>query len=1351
MKKLILSCILLALLFLKNNLPGQSPVSEPLSAPHLEVGYPFIQNYEPEDYQAFDQNFGITQDSLGIMYFANGDGVLIYDGVKWTLIPMKNNGLVYAVECSLDQTIYASGSSEMGYLAIDSTGQLSFISLLDHLKDGEENIGTIRKILSTSQGIYFLSNHTLFRWFEHELVTWKADKENFLGLFNMNDQVTISLRGGGLINLQEGKLVPLPGFTNFKGNINNIVPFDKSKWLVGSYFRGLFVYDGYTLLPFENEQNDYFKNKNIRTITLLQDSSFAIGTLGGIKVIDRTGRLCMSINDKNVIPSQKVFALYQDRSGLLWAGLDYGISKIEYPSGFSIFDKSNGLEGVVERVIRHQDNIYVGSEYGLFVLDYNHDDGSAFFKQVHHTDHFVNDLLAMEDELLFTTDQGLFALKEATVRQISQRVTNSLIRSTIDSNRVFIGYQDGVFALYFDGNQWIDEGRIEGINGEVYAIVELSNGDLWMETSVNSIWNVSFESIQKAMSLEDPMVEVFSSKQGLPDELGRLFSLNQEVYFREIYGDYMYKFDQSASTFYKDTSIGSLLGLQEKIIKVRMVDDAENLWFDLFDSIGHSGYKMVAWRVNNGSYHLQNLNQERIYDFTGKSMYPEPDKKITWNLGKKLIVRQDLNLPVSRKKFYALVRSVTYQHDSLIYARASRTGNREISVVLPFKNNSFRFEYASPTYYNEQGNKFQYYLEGYDPDWSAWTNETQKDFTNLPEGTFKFRVKAKNIFNEISEEDAFSFSILPPWYRTWWAYLLCGLGGLVGIYTIVRWRSEQLTKEKILLEKTISERTEELKERNAMLGEQKNQLALQTEKLKEMDQMKSRLFANISHEFRTPLTLIKGPLDQLKRYPESHLDEARINMMQRNADRLLRLVNQLLDLSKLDAGSLKLNPTEGNLFQCIRTTATAFSSHAAERNLDYQIHIPANNVWASFDRDKIEKIVYNLLSNAFKFTSDEGSIIISTAFKKDQLNLEIKDTGKGIPSKDLYRIFDRFYQIDDSTSKSQEGSGIGLALVKELVELLKGTITLDSELGKGSSFYVNLPLTRILEPTNKKERLVQLIEQKMPVAQLASTIRKTTASEKASGESILIVEDNPDMQIYISEQLGNDYAVVQALNGPAGLKKAIESLPDLIITDLMMPEMDGLQLCEILKTDERTCHIPVVMLTAKAGIENKLQGLETGADSYLTKPFDARELKVRIKNLIDQRNKLRQVFSKIDLFKPQDINWPSLDQKFLEKVLELLETRHGESDFGVTEMQRELAMSKTQLHRKMKALTDQAPGEFLRNFRLKRAAQILINKGENVTQTAYTVGFNNLSYFAKCFKELHGVSPSEFGDLNKII
>ncbi|MEO6720389.1 MAG: ATP-binding protein [Ferruginibacter sp.] len=557
--------------------------------------------------------------------------------------------------------------------------------------------------------------------------------------------------------------------------------------------------------------------------------------------------------------------------------------------------------------------------------------------------------------------------------------------------------------------------------------------------------------------------------------------------------------------------------------------------------------------------------------------------------------------------------------------------------------------------------------------------------------------------------------LLPAWFFNPW--VIAQVGMMIIIFFALAYRFKRSAKEKA-----------------------------EADKVMEMDKIKSRFFANISHEFRTPLTLIQGPLQQIEEITNAKegtvdVPVRHIKTMRRNTDRLLELVNQLLDLSKLDSGKMKLQIIKGDLIQLLKALTGSFESMAERKSIHYHVHFPEQTSIVFFDKDKLEKIVSNLLINAFKYTPEHGTVAVTVDIEDGRLRFAVEDNGPGIPKKELDKIFDRFYQVEGTEDK---GSGIGLALVKELADLYRGQISVSSEPDKGCRFKVSLPIDKNLFRENEfiyGEWQADASFINRPVED------KETVAVKESMQShlplLLIVEDNKDLRVFIKEIVQQYYQVSEAANGKEGLEKAITEVPDIIVSDVMMPVMDGFAMAEKLRKDERTSHIPVILLTAKAGQQHKLEGLETGADDYLTKPFDARELLLRIQNLVNQRKLLRKKFAGDISLKPSEIAVTSAEEMFLNKVLQAVEKNMGKEAFGVEELAKEVAMSRSQLHRKLIALTGQAPSEILRNTRLLRAKELLQKRAATPSEVAYQVGFNSHTYFSKCFKEEFGISPGE--------
>jgi len=461
---------------------------------------------------------------------------------------------------------------------------------------------------------------------------------------------------------------------------------------------------------------------------------------------------------------------------------------------------------------------------------------------------------------------------------------------------------------------------------------------------------------------------------------------------------------------------------------------------------------------------------------------------------------------------------------------------------------------------------------------------------------------------------------------------------------------------------------------------------------------------------------------------------------------LLNLINQLLDLSKLDAGHMKLSPVNVDLNELLGVVYASFSSLSSSRHINFSLSLSEEKIIGRLDGDKVEKILFNLLSNAFKFTPVGGSIDLKTEVLNNIIQVTVQDSGRGIPEEELAQVFNRFYQGKQYYADEQ-GTGIGLALTKELVELHSGKIWAESKQG-GACFILQLPLVAAAD----NEEVVARSAVKPDDENIATTISPVSSGENngndkfqenANRPAILIVEDSEDLRNYIKNHLAVNYEIIETENGQKGLEKAIATIPDLVITDWMMPEMDGITLCHQLKTDERTSHIPIILLTALASDEAKFRGLETGADDYLTKPFDNRELQIRIRNLIESRKQLRERYSRELHLGPKKVQVTSMDEKFLEKVMLAVETYMGDPDFSMEKFGQEVSLSRMQLHRKLKALTGESPGDFLRTMRLQRARRLLESKAGNVSEIAYEVGFNNLSYFSKCYREQFGIAPNE--------
>jgi signal transduction histidine kinase/CheY-like chemotaxis protein/ligand-binding sensor domain-containing protein/AraC-like DNA-binding protein len=646
------------------------------------------------------------------------------------------------------------------------------------------------------------------------------------------------------------------------------------------------------------------------------------------------------------------------------------------------------------------------------------------------------------------------------------------------------------------------------------------------------------------------------------------------------------------------------------------------------------------------------------------------------------------------------------------------------ALELAYDQNTLRLYFSTLRYDDDPNRVYRCQLEGFDP---APTNLKRFNFatyTRLPPGSYRFRVWAGNGNNFEPVPASLDIRIRSPWFWSWWSILI--YLGLIG-YVVYRFYQMQINRVRLREQLLFSQR--------------------ETERLDELDRLKTNFFTNISHEFRTPLTLLVAPLQDLaKKYPKEGL----LPLMQQNLTRLQSLINQLLDLSKLEAGYLKPQFARDDLSLFLNRLVMSFESMATSKHIDLHYEeTDGPNGFVLFDADKTEKIVSNLLSNALKFTPGDASptnggptirrVVLSARFEPAGCTIRVQDSGMGIAPDRLEKIFERFYQGSVPPESGQPGvigTGIGLALVRELVEVLNGRIGVTSRLGEGTTVEVFLPY-----PPESVEVMVET------TAGVESEPADTSARAESTEQPILlIVEDNPELRRYIKSHFEQTYQVIEAYDGQNGVEQAIDTVPDLIICDLMMPKLDGFGLCRALKTDPRTNHIPIVMLTAKADPKDRMQGLELGADDYLLKPFSSNELQVRVRNLLDNRLRMRLKYGQNRTMGVQEPRAVSLDEQFLRAVRGHIEQHHTDPGFNVEQLAEGLNVSSSQLRRKLKALTNQTVIEFIRNYRLEKAAELLAGRVGSVSDIAFQLGFESLPYFSKVFSEKYGKKPSEWSN-----
>ncbi len=1062
------------------------------------------------------------------------------------------------------------------------------------------------------------------------------------------------------------------------------------------------------------------------------------------------------------ISSNQIHRMFKDRSGTLWLaslnGINYSsVHNLKFNSVTRenrLIINTSALKGSnIKTVINGPgEKIWCGTDDGLYYSEFKQ--GQILFKK-----HFQSDGLniwsltsdTQNNMWIGTYGNGLFKLdfKTNLLTKINPNETslispahqfNKVVYADYDSS-IWIGYWGVGLAHYSPKNKsyknWLKNSDMpSGIShDDVWSIYRDIKGRLWIGTNGGGL-NLFDEVNEKFYQFNGDVSAI--NNNCIFDIVESTLKQQKKNTTQTILwvgtdnGLYRIEFDNSKniqelinSVFIKNYSIKD--GLSDNSIKSIEKDSNGNLWLGTSSGISLFNVSKEEFKNFNKADGIldgdinpsASITTTDDIIFMGSSsgmnyFYPDGIKLSSSNPPLVITDFQIFNLSVYPGENSVLKSSILFTDE----------------VELSYSQNVFSIEFAALDYISPNSVLYAYKMDGFDKDWILCGTRRFVTYTNLNPGQYRFHVKSTNrdgVWNENSTQ--LRIIIIPPWWQTGWAISLYVLVIVLGIWGIVKFQSY----------------------RTRLQHELKLQ-EFEAHHLREIESMKSRFFANLSHEFRTPLTMIKGPLEQLinGRIKENLLHYYKIIL--NNTEKLQALIEQLLELSRLDVESIPVNKHSYELIGLLKSFTYSFIPLAEQKFITLTFESNVEKLNLLIDRDKLEKIINNLLSNAFKFTPDGGKIHVNIIFENTTDNshviVEVVDNGIGIPEQYRTKIFDRFYQVETSYQKSSGGSGIGLALVKELVNLLSWNISVMSKENEGTKFILKIPVETINQTLAEQDvdNLLQRIaaQNLKPVSEEQSEISIEESGTDKNKPTVLIVEDSTDTRNFISDLLQHDYTILSSPTADEGIEYAFKNMPDLIVSDLMMPGMDGLEFCRRIKTDWRTSHIPVILLTAKATDESKLEGLETGADDYILKPFRFEELAVRIKNLIEQRKHLHEKFSKDINLQPKIISGNSIDEEFLNRVIDTTQKNIGNNNFTSEKLAEELFVSKRQLHRKLLAITGQGPGEFIRIMRLKKAAQMLLEKKLSVTQIAYEVGFESPAQFSRAFKKQFDSLPSDF-------
>ena len=1056
----------------------------------------------------------------------------------------------------------------------------------------------------------------------------------------------------------------------------------------------------------------------------------------GIDVLEKeTGKVTSLVaHDDNgrSLPHNTIYDLYADRDGIMWVGT--------YKKGVSYYSESifkfNMYEwGDITCIEQADENrLWLGTnDHGILLWNRSTGKAEPFWRDAEgQLPNPVVSMLKSKDGKLWvgTFNGGLYCMDGSRVRSYKEGVGNTLASNNVwalvedDKGRIWIaslggGLQclepvSGTFETYTSSNSALLENNVTSlcwVDDNTLFFGTASQGVGTMDMRTREIKKIQGQSGNVKLS-NDAVNHVYKDSRGLvwiaTREGLNVYDTRRHVFLdlssvAEAKGNFI-------AAITEDQERNMWVSTSRKVIRVTVASDGKGSY--LFDSRAYNsedGLQNCDFNqrsiktLHNGIIAIGGLYGVNVFApdhirynkmlpnvmFTGLSLFDEA-VKVGQSYGGRVLIEKELN--------------------------------DVENVEFDYKQNIFSVSFASDNYNLPEKTQYMYKLEGFNNDWLTLPLGVHNvTFTNLAPGKYVLRVKAINSDGYVGIKEAtLGIVVNPPFWMSWWAYLLYAVG-LVIVLFLARYRMLKREREKFHLQ----------------------QIENEVAKNEEINNMKFRFFTNVSHELRTPLTLIISPLEGMLKETTDELQSTRLQLMYRNAQRLLHLVNQLLDFRKGEMSTHQLSLSEGDIISYVHSVCNSFLLMADKKHIQFSFFSGIDTFSMAFDADKVGKIVMNLLSNAFKFTPEGGRVTVMiehVAGTPDILEIKIADTGIGISDVDKEHIFERFYQAGHKGVEETTGNGIGLSLVRDFVTLHEGEVKVFDNIGMGSVFVIQFPVKHV-------ETQVQLPEETgMPAGDEEDKEMKEEAREEMERKNfplLLIVDDNEDFRIFMRYSLELQYRVKLAVNGKEAWEMMQEELPDLVISDVMMPQMDGNELCRLIKQDKRTAHIPVILLTARQNTEAKLEGLQTGADDYVTKPFNMTILVLRIRKLIELSRYHRVTQGMIDPA-PSEIVITSLDEKLIEKAIKYVEDNMSRTELSVEELSRELGMSRVHLYKKLLQITGKTPIEFIRVIRLKRAAQLLRESQLHVSEVAFEVGFNNPKYFSRYFKDEFGVLPSVY-------
>ncbi len=1047
---------------------------------NLESGSKPTMNYW--DYNAYPQNWAITQNEQGIMYFGNGIGLLEFDGNTWRLYQVPNKTAIRSLANGDDGKIYAGAQNELGYFLPDSLGRLTFHSLLNFLPKDKRDFTDVWNTYFINGNVYFGTFNYIFIWnIQKREFNIIPSGNKFHLMFYVNGTIYEREWGKGLEVLKDDSLAPVIGgekFANEKISVMLPFPGEKGTILIGTQTMGLFKYDGQKFIPFKTEADNFLKGNLIyRPGTILSDGNILLGTQnGGAVIIDTNGKEVQKYDKESGIHNNQIYYTFQDRSGAIWLATNNGISRIDYASPVSFFQSKNNLSTVVNKIIRYKGIIYAATPGGIYSLNPK----TSMFHLLTNGKTEVWPLLEFKDELLAGTSNGLFKVEDDNLMPIRKTTGNSYIvyalkQSALNPNRIFVGTQSGLWSVLKSGNKWIDEGQLMDYGGQKSSLEEDNENRIWMSTWSSGLFRITFQNDDKGdVILKNPQIEHFDKTNGLQDGYLEIQKVNGINYF--VTTDSIYKFDESKKLFYTDSSdqiMSEIYKLAHNILWIGFnQDELGRIWIEVKNKIE------MGTLQPNGSYKWISAPFNSLADQGIWRVYSEKNE-VTWFATGWGIIKYDFRKKnLGSTNYSALVRSVRIGEDSTIFFG----GNTDHLIVpeIAFKYNAVKFRYSATSYERENTNKFKTFLDGFDKGWSSWSTETKKEYTNLPPGKYTFKVAALNILGNESSTGTYSFEILPPWYRTWWAYSIyvVFLGLIVlAVDRIQRKRLLAKERERTENEKKLKE-LEHAKEIEKAYTELKSTQAqlIHAEKMASLGE----LTAGIAHEIKNPLNFINN----FSEVSRELLDEMRIEIKNNNIEEVINLVENLKqNLDKINQHGKRADSIVKGMLLHSRGTSGEKTLTDINDLLDQYVNLAYHgmratnkefNITIKKDYDEtlekinvvpqdISRVFLNLINNACyaaydrKKSSDNNftpTLKVSTKNLKGKIEISISDNGSGIPKDILDKIFQPFF----TTKPTGEGTGLGLSLSYDIVvKQHGGELKVETKDGEGSEFVIILP------------------------------------------------------------------------------------------------------------------------------------------------------------------------------------------------------------------------------------------------------------------------------------------------------